>query len=63
MSKNVEMKVEGETLTITIDLSKNYGPSSTGKSLIIASTEGNTQPDPAKHQGIFIGVNVYKKHQ
>ncbi|MBR9977853.1 MAG: hypothetical protein KFH87_07170 [Bacteroidetes bacterium] len=38
--KNVEMKVEGNILTITIDLSKEYGLSSSGKSVIIASTEG-----------------------
>ncbi len=56
--KNVEMRVEGDLLTITIDLSKEYGPSSSGKTIIIASTEGNvTVPDREEK----IGLNVYRK--
>jgi len=39
--KNVEMKVEGNILTIKVDLTKEFGPSSSGKTIIIASTEGN----------------------
>ena len=39
--KNIEMTVEGETLTVKIDLSKDFGPSKSGKTIIIASTEGN----------------------
>ena len=38
--KNVDMKVEGNILTIKVDLSKEYGPSSSGKTIIVASTEG-----------------------
>ena len=37
--KNVEMKVEGNILTIKVDLTKEFGPSSSGKTIIIASTE------------------------
>ena len=37
--KNVEMTVEGTTLTITVNLSKEFGPSASGKTIIIASTE------------------------
>jgi hypothetical protein len=39
--KNIEMTVEGETLIIKVDLSKDFGPSKSGKTIIIASTEGN----------------------
>ena len=39
--KNVEMKIEGNILTIQVDLTKEFGPSSSGKTIIIASTEGN----------------------
>jgi hypothetical protein len=39
--KNVEMEVEGNVLTIRVDLSKEFGPSSSGKTIIIASIEGN----------------------
>ena len=59
--KNVEMKVEGDILTIRVDLSKEFGPSSSGKTIIIATTEGNQSiPDPAR-DNIKIGLNVYKK--
>ena len=56
--QSVEMHVEGDILTIQIDLSKEYGPSSSGKTIIIASTEGNV-PVP-EHEG-RIGLNVYSK--
>ncbi|MGQ0591520.1 MAG: hypothetical protein ACT4QB_02415 [Gammaproteobacteria bacterium] len=56
--KNVEMHVEGNILTIQIDLSKEYGPSSSGKTIIIASTEGNV-PVPEREEKI--GLNVYRK--
>ena len=36
--KNVEMKVENNILTIQVDLTKEFGPSSSGKTIIIAST-------------------------
>ena len=39
--KNVEMSLEGNILTIKVDLSKEFGPSASGKTIIIASTEGN----------------------
>ncbi|HVM33491.1 MAG TPA: hypothetical protein VMU88_10180 [bacterium] len=56
--KNVEMKVEGDILTIRVDLSKEFGPSSSGKTTIIASTEGNI---PVTGRDEKIGLNVYKK--
>jgi hypothetical protein len=33
--KNVEMSVEGTILTVKVDLSKEFGPSSSGKTVII----------------------------
>jgi len=56
--KNIDLKVKDNILTITVDLSKSYGPSSTGKTIIVASTEGNF-PLPGRDD--FVGVNVYKK--
>ena len=56
--KNVEMKVEGNILTIKVDLTKEFGPSSSGKTTIVASTEGNISvPDRDEK----VGLNVYKK--
>ncbi len=57
--KNVEMTLDGDILTIKVDLSKEFGPSSSGKTIIIASTEGN-QSVPGKEDA-KIGLNVYKK--
>jgi hypothetical protein len=57
--KNVEMKVEGNILTIKVDLKKDFGPSSSGKTIIIASTEGNVAVDG--HEEAKVGLNVYRK--
>lgn len=56
--KNVVMAVEGNTLAIEIDLSKDFGPSKSGKTIIVASTEGNkTVPGRTEK----IGLNVYRQ--
>lgn len=56
--KNVDMKVDGKKLTITIDLSADHGKSKSGKSTVVATTEGNLSvpnfPD------IKLGLNVYR---
>lgn len=57
--KNMEMLLEGDILTITVDLAKDFGPSLSGKSIIIASSEGN-QSIQGKEE-IKIGLNIYKK--
>ncbi|MCG3769576.1 MAG: hypothetical protein JW384_00705 [Nitrosomonadaceae bacterium] len=56
--KNVEMTLEGTMLTVKVDLSKEFGPSASGKTIIIASTEGNVT---IKNRAEKIGLNVYKK--
>ena len=55
--KNVEMSVDGETLIIQVDLSKNFGPSKSGKTILIASTEGNVSVPEREEK---IGLNVYR---
>ena len=55
--KNVEIKIEGKTMTIKVDLAQTFGPSKSGKTTTIASTEGNQAVAP----GVFVGLNVYKK--
>ncbi|MDF1554426.1 MAG: hypothetical protein P1P84_15250 [Deferrisomatales bacterium] len=57
--KNVEMTVDGSVLTIRVDLSKEFGPSSSGKTIIIASTEGNAGV-PGREE-VKVGLNVYRK--
>jgi len=55
--KNVEMSLEGTILTIKVDLTKDFGPSSSKKSIIIASTEGNVSV-PGRQEKV--GLNVYR---
>ena len=56
--KNVELSVEGDKLIITVDLKQDFGPSASGKSITIASTEGNVALPG--HEEIKIGLNIYK---
>jgi hypothetical protein len=56
--KNVEISVSGDTLIIKVDLTQDFGPSSSGKTIIIASTEGN-YPLPGRTE--VVGLNVYRK--
>ena len=56
--KNVEMLIEGNILTIKVDLSKEFGPSTSGKSIVIASSEGNKSVPG--NEAVKIGLNVYK---
>ena len=57
--KNVTMAVNANILTITVDLNQEFGKSGSGKSIVIASTEGNqTVPGTAD---VKIGLNVYRK--
>ncbi|MBI3320710.1 MAG: hypothetical protein HYZ91_00380 [Candidatus Omnitrophica bacterium] len=59
--KNVEMKVEHGTLVVTVDLTKELGSSASGKSVIIATTEGNMDVPGAPD--VKIGLNVYRKKE
>lgn len=55
--KNIEITQTGNIMTIKIDLSKRFGRSKSGKSEVIATTEGNvSSPSDEK---IKIGINVY----
>lgn len=55
--RNVKMTVKGKTLTIVVDLAAKRVDSKSGKTELIASTEGNVSvPD---HDDIKIGVNCY----
>ena len=56
--KNVEMRVEGQRLIITVDLTADQGPSSSGKTTIIATTGGNVAV-PGR-EDVKVGLNIYK---
>lgn len=57
--ENMDLNIKGNILTITVDLSKELGPSGSRKNMIIASTRGN-----AKITGTdaTIGLNIYRKY-
>ncbi len=57
--KNVEMTVEENTLIIKVDLAKEMGPSASGKTIIIATTEGNVSVPGAEDKKV--GLNVYRR--
>lgn len=56
--KNVEFKVQGDKLIIMVDLTKTFGQSGSGKSMVIASTGGNVSV-PGK-EAVKVGLNVYR---
>lgn len=55
--KNVDMKVEGDKLVITVDLKQRNGESKSGKNLTVASTGGNVSLEG--HPEIKLGLNVF----
>lgn len=57
--QNVEMTKKGDKLTITIDLTKDFGPSASGKTVIVASTRGNA--DVPNSPDVKIGINCFRK--
>ena len=59
--KNVEIKMEGNVMVIRVDLTKDFGPSASGKNIIIASSEGNQTVPGKEEEAIKVGLNVYKK--
>jgi|3_EtaG_2_1085321.scaffolds.fasta_scaffold00974_3 hypothetical protein len=57
MSENIKTSVKGDTLTITVDLSHRGGVSKSGKTIRVASTEGNIPVDDT--QDVKMGINIY----
>ena len=57
IGNGVNVEYDDKTLTITIDLTKNFGESKSAKSIIIASTKGNKDLD----NGVTVGLNIYRK--
>ena len=57
--RNVTVQQSGSILTIAVDLTRTGEVSSSGKSLVIGSTEGNVSIPG--HEEIKFGLNVYTK--
>lgn len=54
------MKVEGNILTIQLDLTKEFRPSSLGKTIIIASARGNVAINGYGKEA-KVGLYIYQK--
>lgn len=59
--QNISFEVQGDQLVIVIDLSQEIGESSSGKSMIVATTGGNVSVPG--HEEVKIGLNVYRPVQ
>jgi hypothetical protein len=54
MLTNAATEVKGNTLTVVIDLGTDLGPSSTGKTLLIAKGKEEVK------DGMFLSLNAFK---
>ncbi|MCG5238405.1 hypothetical protein ACIU1J_32160 [Azospirillum doebereinerae] len=55
---NVKISIKGNTLTLTVDLSQPGAPSSTGKTLLLASTRGAATIAHPRLAGLKAALNV-----
>jgi len=58
IGKNISIEIKGDKAVITIDLTQRGGLSSSGKSVIVATTSGNV---PIPGTNIVLGLNAYVK--
>ena len=55
--QNINYEVKDDKLIIEIDLTKEFGPSKSGKTITVASTRGNQKIDGTD---VVMGLNLYK---
>jgi len=55
--ENIDIKVTGKKMVITIDISKEFGLSKSEKSRVIATSGGNVSVPG--HEEIKLGLNCY----
>ena len=62
--KNIKQSIEGDELVLRMKLTENFGPSKSGKTTIVASSEGNQEipwEDLPDDMEMFLGLNLYTK--
>ena len=58
--KKLTASVEGEFLVIRVPMNARPAPSSTGKTLVVASSHGNKQTEvQVQGKPVIVGVNAY----
>jgi len=55
--QNIKMNVDGNILKITVDLTQDLGPSKSGKTIMVATTNGNASIPNTEE---MMGLNVYR---
>ncbi|MHA1651049.1 MAG: helix-hairpin-helix domain-containing protein, partial [Candidatus Helarchaeota archaeon] len=58
--QNIDITLDDNTVTLSIDTEKDFGPSSTGKSIIVASSRGNRLIEGTD---VYVGINIFKKRK
>jgi len=58
MDGNVKIEVKGNIMTVTIDLSKDLGPSASGKTRLVATTRGGVR---VGETGVSANISAYRK--
>lgn len=62
-AKKLTAVIEGEYLVIRVPMNPKPVPSSTGKTLVVASSHGNKQTEvEIDGRPLVIGVNAYIQH-
>lgn len=57
---NVKASTKGRTVTLTIDVPTGGRPSSSGKTELLASTEGNATLTLGDGEIVKLGLNLYR---
>ena len=60
--KGINQRIEGDKLILEIDLTQNFGESSTGRSITIASTEGFQKLEERPGVSFSAHVSLSKRH-
>lgn len=57
--KNINISVSGNIATVSFDMTKSFGKSGSGKTIVIASTAGNVSVPGAEHVKLVLTAYKY----
>ena len=57
---NIQIELKDNKAVITIDLGKDFGPSKSGKTIVVATTRGNVPIPIPGSETIRLGLNCYR---
>lgn len=62
LAQNFEVAEDPKYVYLRMEKGKDFGPSKSGKTIILASTEGNKRFETQDGKEIVFGLNIYKKN-